>query len=279
MAKVLHIGAAEGEVQFYSDLGVQKLVYAEPDTECLSLLSKNILKLIDAGSPMQTLVIPKACSSISGGELNFYANGKGQSSLERPESWTKSFTGDIFKEYFVETISLPDLKASTFGDDFIDYMCIDTQGHERSIICSVDPQYLRANFRVIDVELMTDINQYAVSPESWKEVVLHLLRAGFEPIVHPHGITESYLFVNSFVSPCLLFSTITCIRDKLMTKLFLQHGIDIEPEKACSFSALGDHMFLPFSHIGGSIHASLLQPFREEFVTAYLGHILPKMIS
>ena len=78
----------------------------------------------------------------------------------------------------VETITLSDAKSSTFSNCFVDYLCVDTQGHEKSIICSSDPAFLRANFGVIDVELMTDIGQYSVHPDNWKFVVQHLLASG-----------------------------------------------------------------------------------------------------
>jgi hypothetical protein len=63
-----------------------------------------------------------------------------------------------------------------------------------------------------------------------------------------------------------------------MKRYLDQNGIVVPVHKTSAFSSLGDHSFLPFTHIGGSIHASQLQSFREEFVNAYLGYILP-MIS
>jgi len=132
---------------------------------------------------------------------------------------------------------------------------------------------------VIDVELMTDTAQYSVSPNNWKEVVLHLLRSGFEPLIHPHGITESYVFINSSFNSSYITSVLSAVRDRLMKRFFDQNGWAIPFNKCCAFSSLGDYMFLPFTHIGGSIHASLLQPFREEFIAAYLGYLLPMMSS
>lgn len=151
--------------------------------------------------------------------------------------------GDHFKQYEVETISLVDLKQSTFGDSIVDYLCIDTQGHEKPIICSADPQYLQANFMAIDVELMTDISQYSISSNNWKEVVLHLLKSGFEPIIHPHGITESYIFINSSLNAFCFTSLLSAIRDRLMKRFFYQNSIDVPINKICAFSSLGDHMF------------------------------------
>jgi FkbM family methyltransferase len=275
MTSVLHIGAAEGEIEFYARLGVKKLVYVEPDKSCLRALSMNIKKSINQRSEMEISVIPKACSTRSGDKLKFYANGSGQSSLEKPEFRTKAIVGDHFEEYIVETINLVDIKKSAFASNAIDYCCIDVQGHEKAILCSADPEYLRSNFKVIDVELMTDIGQYAVHPNNWKEVVLHLLKSGFEPLIHPHGITESYIFVNSSLNSSYFISAISAIRDRLMKQFFDEHGMDINRKEICAYSSIGDHMFLPLTHVGGSIHATQLQPFREELITAYLGYILP----
>ena len=39
------------------------------------------------------------------------------------------------------------------------------------------------------------------------------------------------------------------------------------------YSSLGDHQFLPLSHVGGAIHASKLQDFRQDFVSFYLRNL------
>jgi len=273
MKSVLHIGAAAGELCFYSGLGVDKLVYAEPDKVCLSALSANIRTLADNGSPMEILVIPKACSHSSGQTISFNANGMGQSSIEEPRSRTFEMVGNNFSKYTVETITLRDLKDSTFGHHKVDYLCIDTQGHEMSIICSTDPEYLRRSFWVIDVELMTDTQQYTVSTNAWRQVVSHLIRAGFEPLIHPHGITESYIFINSLINPSYYTSSIEWIRDRVMSQYFAESDFASSGNSPRVISALGDHMFLPLTHVGGSIHASRLQQFREGVVSFLLTNL------
>lgn len=55
MKSVLHIGAARGEVDFYANLGVEKLIYAEPDRICLKELAQNIRESLNNGSQMQTM--------------------------------------------------------------------------------------------------------------------------------------------------------------------------------------------------------------------------------
>jgi len=273
VSKVLHIGAAAGEIDFYSSLGVCKLVYAEPDKLCLHTLKTNIGNTFRKGSSMEIIVVPKACSSVSGQFVPFYANGSGQSSLEKPESQTLELVGNSFDQYSVETISLVDLKTSNFGNEKVDYLCIDTQGHEKAIICSTRPEFLGSNFSVIDIELMTDPGQYAVDRGNWIAVVQHLLLAGFEPLVHPHGITESYIFVNSLMNMKYYIPVIGAIRDRHMKEFFALHSISVSSAQASIYSSLGDHMFLPLTHIGGSIHASKLQSFREDFISWYLQSI------
>ena len=272
-SRVLHIGAADGEIEFYASHGVDKLVYVEPDRECIKHLIKNIRTTIDSGALIDVKVIPKACSSSSGKQLNFYANGSGQSSIERPEIRTLQVVGDFFEHYSVETLSLVDCKNHAFQSDIVDYLCVDTQGHEKPIICGCDIEFLRSNFRIIDVELMTDISQYAVPPDNWRDVVLHLLRAGFEPLIHPHAITESYLFINSAMKPNYFSSIIQVIRDREMKDYFASFPVRNVSASSLDCSSLGDHFFLPLTHVGGSIHASKLQPFREKFVAYYLDNL------
>ena len=167
-------------------------------------------------------------------------------------------------------ITLTDVKLSSFSNYFVDYLCVDTQGHEKPIICNTDPDFLKSNFGVIDVELMTDIGQYSVHPDNWKHVVQHLLLSGFEPLIHPHGLTESYLFINSTLKPQSFSPIINLIRDKHMKSFFSDStGCPFPYDTAC-FASLGDHSFLPLTHVGGSIHASKLQNFREDFISFYL---------
>lgn len=134
--------------------------------------------------------------------------------------------GDHFERYQVETISLVDLKQSVFGDEVVNYLCIDTQGHEKSIVCSATNEYLNKRFLIIDVELMTDTSQYSIPKNNWKEVVLHLLRSGFEPLIHPHGITESYVFMNSSIKPSYFTSHLSLLRDRLAQRFFESTGLN-----------------------------------------------------
>ncbi len=270
MPLVLHVGAADGEIEYYASAGVTQLVYAEPDRKCIAQLKKNIYNYLSNNPHMQITVVPKACSERSGELINFYSNGQGQSSIEKPENYTLEIAGNQFTQYLVETISLQDLKHGSFGSNMIDYLCIDTQGHEKSIICGVPIDFLSNNFAIIDIELMTDPSQYHVAPSNWKEIVFHLLKAGFEPVIHPHGLTESYLFMNTRIGIQKFAPLINQIRNQLMARFFDAIGFNVPTDQANVYASLGDHLFLPFSHVGGAIHASLLQPFRESFVIEYL---------
>jgi len=276
MSNVLHVGAASGEIYYYDDLGVAKLVYAEPDIACLETLNNSISDYTSGNisQSMEIVVIPKACSSQSDQSLQFYANGGGQSSLIQPGARTIEIVGDKFIEYQVLTISLLDLKQSTFNHSVIDYLCIDTQGFEREILCSTPIDFLANHFKVIDVELMTDTLQYSVSKDNWKHVLLHLLKAGFEPIIHPQGITESYLFYNSKCDFKYIKPHIKLLRDKFSRNVLPNTPPnDLKTLPPFLLTSLGDRHFLPFSHIGGSIHPQHLQEFRELFVSYYLKHL------
>jgi hypothetical protein len=120
---------------------------------------------------------------------------------------------------------------------------------------------------------MTDINQYAIPAGNWNDVVWHLLKAGFEHIIHPHRNTESYIFLNKRLGTNQYDKQINDIRDGLMTELFNYSEVKLRGEVS-SLCSIGDHYFLPFTNIGGAIHASQLQSFRQKVVSMYLSKCL-----
>ena len=63
LSRVLHIGAAAGEVEFYNHHGVDCLTYVEPDRQCLISLAENIRKIKSDGATIEVNIIPKACSA------------------------------------------------------------------------------------------------------------------------------------------------------------------------------------------------------------------------
>jgi len=276
MQTVIHIGAEQGEIEFYEEVGCKNLTYAEPDKACLKKLKENASKHFqqEQRSLQNLKIIPKACSSDGNRKLKFYANGNGQSSLQEPGPRTKVMIGEEnsnFEEYEVETTTLKDIYDESFKDSSqIDYLCIDTQGHEKTIICSTSPTFLSESFSIIDVELMTDPGQYGVGANDWKEVVRHLIISGFTPLIHPNGITESYIFLNSKHNKWI-DSIGKAIADSI-TRTLSQQLFNSTPKIGdtshtyANIGCLGDHAFLPLGITGGAVHMSQLQQFREEFI-------------
>ena len=274
MKTVLHIGAESGEFEQYHFFGTKKLLYVEPDIGCLDALRKNQKKYYDAyGKFMHIDIIPMACSSVSGQTVDLYANGSGQSSILKPGQRTIQMAGDNFQKYTVQTISLTDLIHSEFfSDQLIDYLCIDVQGHEELLLtnCSVD--LLKQTISIIDVELMTDPSQYEIKTGSWKSICTHLIKAGFEPLLYPLGITESFLFVNFdnlLINKSSLIQIIESARDDTMEQLFSEiPNIDFR-QKPNIYASIYESGFLPLTHAGGVIHCSMIDRFRKLVLSRY----------
>ena len=277
MQTVIHIGAERGELDFYEEIGCENLTYVEPDEACLIKLRKNIeLKRQNWKRLKRVKVIPKACSSEGNRTLKFYANGNGQSSLEKPTMLTKVMIGEEnsnFQVQEVETINLQEVYEESFKKTAqIDYLCIDTQGHEKSIICTSSPQFLSASFSIIDVEIMTGNSQYEIDRNNWIDVITHLLKSGFTPLIHPHGITESYLFINSKHDKWInnIARPIASSIAKMLTKKLYQTNKNTIKENLdhvyANLDSLGDSYFLPLGITGGAIHMQQLKDFREEFI-------------
>lgn len=276
MENVIHIGAANGEIDFYEEIGCKNLTYVEPDKGCLNQLKENASQHFhkEPRSLQNLKIIPKACTSESGRKLNFFANSHGQSSLQKPGPRTKQMIGEEkaqFQEYEVETTTLREVYEESLKDSHqIDYLCIDTQGHEKNILCSTPSEFLSDKFSIIDVEIMTDAKQYAINPNDWKAVVTHLVSSGFTPLIHPHGITESYIFLNERHNRWIE-NIGRPIADSILRKLsqqLFQADTNIEnlAHLYANIGSLGDHSFLPLGITGGAVHMSQLQPFREEFI-------------
>ena len=273
MSRVIHIGAAQGEVEYYASMGVQELVYVEPDLDCLRDLSANIKACINSGREMKITVIPRACSSISGQTKRFYANGEGQSSFHKPGKRTEELAVVGFTEYNVKTITLTEIiDQVTEGRQFVDYLCIDTQGHEVEIICSTAPEFLSERVGIVDVELMTDTNQYEIERDGWKKVVTHLNRSGFRAVVIPHGVTESYMFVNMALDNAIVESLrlmMVKIKEDLIRRSLSINNASVSSIDIRSAEEAGDMMWLPMGMVEGGIHASLLEEFRLELTRRY----------
>ena len=95
MNNVIHIGAAEGEIDYYEEIGCKNLTYVEPDKGCLIQLKENASKHFEREPKnlKNIKIIQRACSSESGRRLNFFSNSHGQSSIEKPGQKTKEIIG------------------------------------------------------------------------------------------------------------------------------------------------------------------------------------------
>ena len=276
MRSVIHIGAADGEIDFYEEVGCKNLIYVEPDKASLVILNENVSKHLgrDDKNLQAIKVIPKACSSQGGLKLKFYEWSRSVS-LQRPGNRTKEIlilgkADPNFHEYEVETTTLMDIHHECFEkSSLIDYLCIDTQGHEKDIICTASCKFLHETFSIIDIELMTDTEQYDVHENNWKEVASHLINSGFIPLIHPNGFTESYIFLNSKHKKWIdniAKPVAESIARKLMKELFCPRNDGLADHQYLSIGCMGDWHFLPLGITGGSVHTSHLQKFREEFI-------------
>ena len=96
------------------------------------------------------------------------------------------------------------------------------------------------------------------------------MSGGFIPLIHPHGLTESYIFINAKHNGWIE-NIGRPIADSIARKLSQSFfGIDGKIGHAAnaysSISSLGDHSFLPLGITGGAVHMSQLQQFRQEFM-------------
>ena len=177
----------------------------------------------------------------------------------------------IFNEYEVETITLQEVYEQSLKDsEVIDYLCIDTQGHEKNIVCTTPQRFLANNFSIIDVELMTSKDQYKINSSNWKAVVFHLISSGFVPLINPSGITESYIFLNKKHKKWI-DNIARPLSESISRKLTSQSFISevdrqINPNSMPHLSSLGDSGFIPLGIIGGGIHYSHIQTFHKEFI-------------
>lgn len=275
MKNVIHIGAEKGEIDYYEKIGCINLTYVEPDKICLCKLKNNASQYFKNKKGLQNIkIIPKACSSSGGDKITFYANGNGQSSIEKPQQSMASIIGlsnSIFDEYEVETITLQEVYEQSLKDSgVIDYLCIDTQGHEKNIVCTTPQKFLADNFSIIDVELMTSEDQYKINSSNWKAVVFHLIGSGFVPLINPSGITESYIFLNEKHKKWIE-NIARPIAESISRKLTSQSFVSevnrqVNLNSMPHLSSLGGSGFVPLGIIGGGIHYSHIQAFHKEFL-------------
>ena len=115
---------------------------------------------------------------------------------------------------------------------------------------------------------MSDIEQYDINPNNW-DVVKHLINSGFVPLIHPHGVTESYIFVNKKHGKWIehIAKPITeSIAMNLAKRLLNANDVKDPDHFYPHATSLYNSAFMPLGITGGSIHGSQLSSFRTEFV-------------
>ncbi|QNJ01760.1 FkbM family methyltransferase [Synechococcus sp. PROS-U-1] len=268
---ILHIGASDGEeINFYDYCGAETLVYVEPDIHALKKLKENIAKYqqaINAG--MVIHVLNKACSDRIGEKIVLKANGKGQSSILDIGPRTKSWVGDEFEEYEVETTTINKIMDTNCSSYANDYICIDTQGYEYTIMKDVNKEKFREKFAMVDIEIMTDPYQYNIEEGQHKRLIYLLLNLGYEPVAIPMDKTESYLFLKSdfyqrnkaWMDILIKESAYKC-EQELFKEALKKDDVDIGSNyiKTILMTSKGFH---PLLKVTGQVHESKLDKFRK----------------
>jgi len=139
-----------------------KGILAEPDVFWKDSLPKNRSASIDS----------RAVSSETGLKLEFFQSARpGNSSPDRGHA----YIGEIVDSYTVETVSLMDLLRDHEAPNFIHFLSVDTEGHEKEVFNNFDFDKYRFGF--ISVEEHAE-----VSP---RDSVQPLLEAAGYRIVFP----------------------------------------------------------------------------------------------
>ncbi|CPR05798.1 hypothetical protein BN971_00648 [Mycobacterium bohemicum DSM 44277] len=112
-------------------------ILAEPATYWHDSLSKN-----------RTARIDKRCvSAVTGNQLQFYqSDHPGNSSLDK----THPYVGNIADSYTVETVSFMDLLKDQDAPRDIDFLSVDTEGHEKEVFANFDFDRYRFGFICVE---------------------------------------------------------------------------------------------------------------------------------
>ncbi|MBD9454019.1 FkbM family methyltransferase [Rhizobium sp. RHZ02] len=99
-------------------------------------------------SPNRAAIIDKRCvSSVTGAQIEFFQSdrpGNSSPSQEHP------YIGGVVKSYKVDTVSLLDLLKDHDAPRFVDFLSVDTEGHEKEVFVNFD--FDRYKFGFICVE-------------------------------------------------------------------------------------------------------------------------------
>ncbi len=194
--KVIHIGAGgiKDEVIEYYSAGVKQLIYIEPEpsiiNKCLSTI--NELKKLKKIDGMEVIILPYAAWSEANQLITFYSNKYGQSSCKEPTPFTKAIAVDSnFLEIIVPTIEIKQLTQT----EPYNLICIDVQGGEFEVLKTIKDGELKKLSKIVDVEIQTSHDQYIIDSSSYKNIENFFDSQGYLPLIHPSGITESYIFI------------------------------------------------------------------------------------
>jgi FkbM family methyltransferase len=112
-------------------------ILAEPDVFWHDRLSRN-----------RTARIDKRCvSSVTGGQLEFYQSDRpGNSSSDKGHP----YLGSVVQSYTVETVSFLDLLKDHDAPRFIDFLSVDTEGHEKEVFTNFDFEQYKFGFICIE---------------------------------------------------------------------------------------------------------------------------------
>lgn len=112
-------------------------VLAEPDRYWKDRLPMNRTAVIDT----------RCVSSVTGQQLEFYQSDRpGNSSPDHDHA----YLGSVLASYSVETVTLSDLLKHHKAPTFIDFLSVDTEGHEKDVFANFD--FDRYKFGFICVE-------------------------------------------------------------------------------------------------------------------------------
>lgn len=177
-----HIGAHKGEeLDFYVQMGVKNLIFAEPNPELYEKVEKKCLQ--SQYKDMNLIVTDYAIYNVDGEILDFYLyydehkDNMGCSSLFESELHNKIYPQILYNGTMqVNTITADTLSKSDIVNFDIEFLNIDVQGAEYEVFLGAH-NLLSTTVKAILVEV-ADVELYK-SQKSKKEVTELLNKYGF----------------------------------------------------------------------------------------------------
>lgn len=112
------------------------------------ILAEPAITWHDSLSRNRTARIDKRCvSAVTGNKLQFYQSERpGNSSLDK----THPYLGNVANSYTVETVSFMDLLKDHDAPRYIDFLSVDTEGHEKEVFANFDFDRYRFGFICVE---------------------------------------------------------------------------------------------------------------------------------